>query len=388
MKKLMSILSLIVLASMLLTACGTPATEAPIVEEPVATEAATEAPTEAPVPAFDAPKGALVAYPVDAAPTLDGVSDDAAWADAEAIEIEVQNGFNNFETKAELKAVYTADTVYFLLTYEDPTESFYRYPWVKQEDGTWKQDKDPNDKGGDNNLNYEDKFAMIWNINNSIAEFNEKGCATACHDGENADLKPYGNKYTENEGELGDIWHWKSVRNLNQIDDQYLDWTRFDAENAKEAGRKSDAKDSGGYADNFASMPDPADSTKTVPDKSMPGFISSGYDATTGYPGYILESEKVAVTKEELDAMPAGTIIPGIIKSEITGDRGQIAAGWKWADGKWTIEFSRALVTGSETDVQFEDLTAQYFFGLAIFENAQVRHAFQYGVSSLVFMPR
>lgn len=386
MKKLMSVLSLIVLASMLLTACGSPATEAPVVEEPVATEAPTEVvPTEVP---FDAPKGALVAYPVDSAPTLDGIADDAAWADAEAVEIEVQNGFNNFEAVATLKAVYTEDTVYFLLTYEDPTESWYRYPWVKQEDGSWKQDKDPNDKGGDNNLNYEDKFAMIWNINNSIADFNEKGCAVACHDGENPDLKPYGNKYTENEGELGDIWHWKSVRNLNQIDDQYLDWTRFDAENAKEAGRKSDAKDSGGYADNFASMPDPADATKTVPDKSKPGFTSPSIDMTTGYPGYILDSEKVAITQEELDALPVGSIIPGIIKSEIVGDRGQISAGWAWKDGMWTIEFSRALVTGSETDVQFDDLTAQYFFGIAIFENAQVRHAFQYGVSSLVFKPR
>lgn len=393
MKKMISVLSLIVLASMILSACGTPATEAPVVE-PVATEVATEAPTAEPVPAFEGPKGALVAYPVDAAPTLDGVADDAVWANAEAIKIDVQNGFNNFETTAELKAVYTADTVYFLLSYEDPTESWYRYPWVKQEDGTWKQDKDPNDKGGDNNLNYEDKFAMIWNINNSIATFNEKGCGAVCHDGENADIKPYGNKYTAAEGELGDIWHWKSVRNLNQIDDQYLDWTTIDTSSPEaqaktiEAGRHSDAKDSGGYADNFASMPDPNDATKTVADKSMPGFISSGYDATTGYPGYILESEKVAVTKEELDAMPAGTIIPAIIKSEIVGDRGQISAGWKWADGKWTLEFSRALVTGSETDVQFDDLSAQYFFGLAIFENAQVRHAFQYGASSMVFMPR
>ncbi|MCL4271229.1 MAG: hypothetical protein KJZ72_16855 [Anaerolineales bacterium] len=389
MKKITSVLSLVVLMSILLSACGTPATEAAVVEEPAATEAPTEAATEAPteVP-FDAPKGALIAFPVASAPTLDGIADDTAWVDAEAIEIEVQNGFNNFETEAQLKAVYTEDTVYFLLTYADPTESWYRSPWVKQEDGTWKQDKDPDDKGGDNNLYYEDKFAMIWNIDNSIANFNEKGCATACHDGENADLKPYGNKYNANEGELGDIWHWKSVRNLNQIDDQFLDWTRFDAENAKEAGRKSDAKDSGGYADNFASMPDPNDSTKTVSDKSMPGFISPSIDTTTGYPGYILDSEKVAVTKEELDAMPAGTIIPAIIKSEIVGDRGQISAGWAWKDGVWTIEFSRALVTDSETDVQFNDLSAQYFFGLAIFENAQVRHAFQYGVSSMVFKPR
>lgn len=395
MKKLMSILSLLVLVSMLLSACGAPATEAPVVEEPVATEAPTEAATEAPteVP-FDAPKGALIAVPVETAPTLDGIADDAAWADAKAIEIEVQNGFNDFATKAEIKAVYTEDTVYFVLTYADPTESWYRYPWVKQEDGTWKQDKDPNDKGGDNNLNYEDKFAMLWNINNSIADFNEKGCGAVCHDGENADIKPYGNKYTSAEGELGDIWHWKSVRNLNQIDDQYLDWTTIDTSSPEtqaktiEAGRHSDVKDSGGYADNFASMPDPADATKTVPDKSMPGFTSPSIDTTTGYPGYILDSEKVAVTKEELDAMPAGTIIPAIIKSEIVGDRGQISAGWVWKDGMWTIEFSRALVTGSETDVQFEDLSAQYFFGLAIFENAQVRHAFQYGVSSLVFKPR
>jgi len=394
MKKIMSILSLIVLASMLLSACGTPATEAPVVEEPVATEAPTEAPTAEPVPAFDAPKGALVAYPVDAAPTLDGVADDAVWANAEAIKIDVQNGFNNFETTATLKAVYTEDTVYFVMTYEDPTESFYRYPWVKQEDGSWKQDKDPNDKGGDNNLHYEDKFAMIWNINNSIAGFNEKGCAVACHDGENPEIKPYGNKYTENAGEIGDIWHWKSVRNLNQIDDQYVDSTRVDTSTPEnqaktiEAGRHGDKKESGGYADNFASMPDPTDATKTVADKTMPGFISTSIDMTTGYPGFILDSEKVAVTKEELDAMPVGSTIPGIVKSEFVGDRANISAGWVWADGVWTIEFSRALVTGSETDVQFDDLSAQYFFGLAVFENAQVRHAFQYGVSSMVFMPR
>lgn len=387
MKKMMHVLSLLVLGSMVLAACGTPAT--PVATEPqVPTEApATAAPTEPPVPAWEGPKGALVAFPVSAAPTLDGVADDAVWADAEAIEIEVQNGFNDFEATAVLKAVYTADSVYFLLTYEDPTESWFRSPWQKQEDGTWKQIKDPDDKGGDNNLYYEDKFSMIWNINNTITDFNKRGCGTVCHDGENPDLKPYGNKYTGAEGELGDIWHWKSVRNLNQIDDQYLDWTTFNAETAKEAGRKSDAKESGGYADNFASMPDPADSTKTVPDKSKPGFTSPNIDTTTGAPGFILDTEKVALDQAALDALPAGSYIPGIIKSQIVGDRGNISAGWKWVDGVWTIEFGRALETGSQTDVQFNDLTAQYFFGLAIFENAQVRHAFQTGVSSMVFKP-
>jgi len=393
MKKFSFVISLIVLLSLVLSACGTP-TAAPTAAPTEAPVVATAAPTEAPVPMWDAPKGALVAYPVASAPTLDGVGDEAFWADAKDYVIDVDGGFGGYETKVNLKAVYTADSVYFLATYKDPTESWYRYPWVKQEDGSWKQDKDPNDKGGDNNLHYEDKMAFIWPINNSIEKFETKGCYTACHDGENADLKPYGNKRTAGEGQLGDIWHWKSVRNLNQLDDQYLDWTMVDTSTPEnqaktiEAGRHSDPKESGGYSDNFASLPDPADATKTVPDKTMPGFTSPSIDTTTGAPGYILASEKVAVTKEELDAMPVGTIIPGVVKSEIVGDRGNISAGWVWADGVWTIEFGRLLDTASEFDVEFTDLTASYYFGVAVFENAQVRHATQTAPSFLVFKPQ
>lgn len=391
MKKIMYVLSLIVLTSMLLSACGTP-TAAPTAAPTEAPVVATEppAPTEPPMPAWEAPEGALVSYPADAAPSLDGVADDAAWASAQETVIPVAGGFNNFAVDASLKSVYSGDTVYFLLTYADPTESWFRSPWQKQDDGTWKQIKDENDKGGDNNAVYEDKFALIWSVNNSIKNFETTGCFVACHAGENSDVKPYGNKYTSAEGELGDIWHWKSIRNDGQIDDQYLDWTKFDAEKAKEAGRKSDKKadGSGGYVDNFATMPDPADASKTVPDKTKPGFTSPSVDLTTGAPGFILDSEKVALDQAALDAMPAGTYLPGIVKSAITGDRGDISAAWKWENGTWTIEFSRKLVTASETDVEFSDLAGTYYFGLAVFENAQVRHAFQTGSTPFVFMPK
>lgn len=389
MKKLTYVISLLVLASLVLAACGTAATPTAAPTE-APTEVATEAPvvaTEPVAPAFEAPEGALISYPAEAAPVLDGVADDAAWADAQETVISVAGGYNDFAVDATLKSVYSGDTVYFVLTYADPTESWFRSPWQKQEDGTWKQIKDENDKGGDNNSVYEDKFSMIWPVNNSIKNFETAGCFVACHAGENSDVKPYGNKYTSTEGEFGDIWHWKSVRNDGQIDDQYLDSTRFDAEKSKEAGRKSDKKDSGGYADNFASMPDPADATKTVPNKTLPGFTSPNVDLTTGAPGYILDSEKVALDQAALDAMPVGSYLPGIIKSPIVGDRGDISAAWKWENGVWTIEFSRKLTTGSETDVQFADLTGIYYFGLAIFENAQVRHAFQSGSTPFVFMP-
>ncbi|HEX2996677.1 MAG TPA: ethylbenzene dehydrogenase-related protein [Anaerolineales bacterium] len=383
MKKLMYMLSLLMMTSLALAACGgspTPTATATEVPTDIPTEpptvVPTEAPTEATTPTSTAPEGTLAAYSVDTVPTLDGVADDEAWANAPELTIPVTGGANNFSTDAKLKAVYSGDTVYFLLSYADPTESWLRAPWQKQDDGSWATVKDPNDKGGDNNIAYEDKFAMIWSIDNSIQGFETSGCFVACHAGENSDVKPYGNKYTNSEGELGDIWHWKSVRNDGQVDDQYLDSTRFDAQNAKEAGRKSDANDGGGYVNN------------ATEDGTVPAFTSPAVDTTTGAPGYILDSEKMPLDQAALDSLPAGSYIPGIVKAPFSGDRGDISAAWQWADGTWTIEFSRALTTDSETDVQFDDLNATYHFGLAVFDNAQVRHAFQTGVTPFVFMQR
>ena len=374
MKKLMYALSLVVLASMILAACGAPA--APVATEPPVPEPTevppTVAPTEPPARAWTAPEGALVAYPADAAPVLDGVADDAAWTNAQEIVIPVAGGFNNFGTDVTIKSAYSDDVVYFVVSYADPTESFFRSPWQLQADGTWLKIKDPNDKGGDNNTVYEDKMALIWPINNSIPNFETAGCFTACHAGENSDVKPYGNKYTANESELGDIWHWKSVRNLGQIDDQFLDTVRYSTD-TPEAGRHGDAKDSGGYVDNVNE------------DKTGPAFTSPSVDTTTGAPGFILDSEKATINPA---ALTEGIYIPGIIKSPFVGDRADITAAWKWENGVWTIEFSRALTTGSETDVQFSDLTAMYYFGIAVFENAQVRHAFQSGSTPFVFMPK
>jgi len=376
MKKLMYVLSLVILASLILSACGgAPApveTEAPAVptEAPVV---ATEppAPTEPPMPAWEAPEGALVSYPVDTVPTLDGIADDTAWEKAQEVVIEVSGGYDDFATEVTLKSVYSGDMVYFVMSYADDTQSFFRSPWQLNEDGTWSKAKDPNDKGGDNNLYYEDKFSMIWPINNSIPKFETVGCFVACHSGENSDVKPYGNKYTANEGETADIWHWKSVRNLGQIDDQFLDAVRYSAD-TPEAGRHGDPKDGGGYVNN------------ETEDKSAPMYTSAAVDTTTGAPGFIIESEKIAI---DLSTLTAGAYIPGIVKSPFVGDRGDITAEWKWEDGVWTIEFSRKLVTGSDNDVQFSDLEAMYYFGVAVFNNAQVRHAYQTGSTPFVFMP-
>jgi hypothetical protein len=103
-----------------------------------------------------------------------------------------------------------------------------------------------------------------------------------------------------------------------------------------------------------------------------------------GSPGYIIDAEK-----QEFDdsLFAAGDMIPGITKSAAVGDRGDISAGWSYTDGMWTLELGRALETGSEFDVQFSDPALPYYFGIAVFDNAQVRHAYHTRSQVLVFQP-
>lgn len=309
----------------------------------------------------------LTARKVDEGPKLTGTLKEV-WTQVAPLTIKVVGGKNlpGGTTEVGLRALYTADTVYFLAQWKDPTQSYRRSPWVRQADGSWLKLTDPQDKGGDSNQYYEDKFAMIWNI--SSPAFEQKGCFSACHVGEKG--KPYGNKYTANEGEYLDIWHWKSVRTgpVGQFDNQYVDWTRFDPEKAPEAGRKSDAKTGGGYSDNVRD------------DKKGPKWAAKGQKPAPPY--WILDAEKEPIDDAKYKA---GDEVAGIVVAPFTGDRGNTSAAANWENGVWTLEWSRKLVTESKFDVQFKDLSKRYAFGVAVFDNAQVRHAYSPGVYFLEF---
>jgi len=300
----------------------------------------------------------LPARKVAKPPVVDGQVD-VLWQQAKPLKIPVTGGANlpNGSTDVILRAIYTDTDVFFLAEWRDKTQSYQRSPWKKQADGSWVKLRDPDDKGGDSNKYYEDKLALLWSIN--IAGFEAAGCMVACHAGEPG--KPYGNKYTNNSGELGDIWHWKSVRTgpVGQIDDQYVDSTRYDKDKSPEAGRKSDPKTAGGYVDNVSD------------DKKSPKFAAKGNKPAPPY--WIVDQEK-----EPFDGgkYKVGDEVAGIIVAPFTGDRGDISAKAFWSKGVWTLEFSRKLKTGSQYDVQFDDLSKQYAFGVAVFDNAQVRHGF------------
>lgn len=311
-------------------------------------------------------KNVLVSKKAAAAPALDGTLDET-WKSAPETTVKVVGGRNlpGGSTEVKMRSVYAGDSIYFMYRYADATESLRRYPWVKQADGSWAKLKDPDDKGGDNNKYYEDKLGVFWNI--STPAFEQRGCMSACHTGEG---KPFGNKYTANPGERIDMWHVKSVRgavNIGMVDDQYVDDTRYDKEKSPNAGRKGDPGGVG-YKNNETA------------DKKMPAFALKGNKP--GPPYWIVDSEKEPFDDSKYKP---GDEVPAIIVMPYTGDRGDLKTTMVWKDGTWTVVISRKLVTKSDFDVQFDDLKKQYAFGVAVFDNAQVRHAYSTGVLKLVF---
>ncbi len=183
--------------------------------------------------------------------------------------------------------------------------------------------------------------------------------------------KPYGNKYTDKPGELVDMWHMKGSRTapLGYLDDQYVDHTRFDAKTSPNAGRKGDPGGPEYQAFNLVN--------------GKPPFMNKdGLAANRGGSYYIVDGNQVAFDDSKFkpgDEVASFRIIP------LKEDRSDVKVAARWANGIFTTEVSRKLVTGSKFDVQFSDLNGEYAFGVAAFDNAQVRHAVHYDALKLRF---
>lgn len=307
----------------------------------------------------------LVSAKVTRAPDLKAGAADPAWGLASPLTVRLTGGANfggTGSTTATLKAVHTGDTLFMLIQYADPTDSVRRFPFVKQPDGSWKRMVDPANKGGDDNVFYEDKWAFLWPINNSVKGFDQQGCMVACHLGEG---KPYGNKYTKSEGEIFDMWHMKGMRTapVGFVDDQYTDHTRYDAQKSPNAGRKSDP---GGPE--YSNVP-------VV--NGRPQFMNrDGRAANAGGTYYIVKGTEVPF--DDAKFKPGDELASHFSHPLRNVDRTDIAVVNSWKNGTLTSVMSRKLVTGSKFDVQFNDLNARYPFGFAAFDNAQVRHAMHF----------
>jgi hypothetical protein len=307
---------------------------------------------------------------------------EAAWDNAKELKIklndtpyEPSNGYEGVKsTEVTIKSLHDRFYVYFMVSWDDPTKSEERFPWVKQTDGSWKQSSNK-DSTGHENTYYEDKFGMYWNIN--AEGFEKKGCAVSCHlteDGMNNGFKDTsaGRKYTK-EGQTIDMWHWKGVRTnpLGLADDQFVDSVADPAVNSN-WGRHGDSKDGGGYENNKTS------------DGTMPLYMNSPYSDEYKY--FVVPWQRV----DFVDTFKAGDVIPGInLNAFYGGNRSDIEVKGAWKEGKWTVEMKRALKTrGAGTDiqdVQFSDKKKPYYFGVSVFDNTQINHVYHEGAYQMVF---
>ena len=305
---------------------------------------------------------------------LDGMAE-KAWDGTKGITVKVDelpyepsNGYTGMtETDVTIKSLYDDDYVYFLITYKDPTKSLERFPWVKQKDGSWKKLSNK-DSTGHENTYYEDKFAMFWNI--STQGFEEEGCMISCHLGIKGDSSA-GRKYTASADETIDMWHAKYARSLpmGMFDDQYVD-NNTDPKQNKGWGRKGDTG-KGGYKNNDNS------------DKTGPAYMNLNSSADEMY--YVIPSKNVPF----VDEFKAGDVVPGITISPMMGGRADILSRNEYKDGTWTLEVMRALKTEGENvetqDVQFDDKSKSFPFGIAVFDNSQINHLFHVETLELKF---
>ncbi len=333
-----------------------------------------------PAPSSNTGQGALTSVKVSTAPVIDGKMEQM-WNQAKPVDIPVSGGFAG-DIAVSMRSIYTGDSAYFLLQWSDQELSQRRMPWVYN--GNGKFTAVPAAPSGFNPSDlanwtrrpagyaYEDKAAIIWNINNSTKNFNNSGCSVACH----PDASPRPLKYTNADGELLDMWHWKLVRTdpYAKLDDQYVDNTSDVKVNAN-AGRKGDP---GG----------PEYEHNEKPDKSGPAYVSK--DKLTAPPYGIRNENKREITDADIANLKQGdevaSVIIGTPAIVTRTDRSDVDAKGFYDEQKkmWTLEIGRKLTTGSKFDVQFDPKNS-YFFGVAIFNNAQIEHSYSSGAYRLEF---
>jgi hypothetical protein len=147
----------------------------------------------------------------------------------------------------------------------------------------------------------------------------------------NMESRPVGLSLQSDDSYTADIWFWKACRS-----------------------------NPAGYAD---------DKIDRVSSIAIPK--STELTSRSGKKMYMLregDSGRVASTDTLYEDYKADKM-PSYASAIPTGSRADIKAKGVWAEGKWTIEFSRALNTGNNDDVQF-DISKTYQFGVSRYEIA------------------
>jgi len=358
-------------------------------------------------PVIDGPGSSttvLLAKKALVAPTVDGVID-ASWSNAQELIVtasvpdladNVFQGYVGDKYDAVVKAQYDDEYVYFLAEWKDANLSISRDTWYfDPATKLWEQESNkPVFEGGVKvrDAFYEDKFAMLFDVNESVPGWDAETCYASCHTGLTQE-QGYARHYTEGAGEAVDMWHWKMARTnfYGTFDDQNQTSVKGDDFN----GRHSDAG-VGPYSDNRQDLLlDGTGISVRVPKYAIPGkenygwiteheindntaklITAVGSDGKLSFEGGVIDP--VADVNYQRDGEKTALYGMASITTKPvmgTGSRADIIAMGTFTGTGWILEFKRKLDTGDhELDVTF-DTSKEYPFGLGIFDNAAIAHA-------------
>ena len=392
----------------------------------------------------------LMSMKAATAPTIDGTID-ASWESAKKLEFEteVPDPGNNLFTgyigqtfKGTLRSMYDDNNVYFLVEIPDADKSIKSAPWyfnpannVAGKTG-WAQETTSRSLDPSGVLTREgfgeDKFAILWNVDNSTPKFVTQTCYASCHV-----FGPYmdysvtpavlksnaggGNHYTNGQYEKIDMWWLHPNRGFvyGNMDDEYQDWAGGPAVTSLVGGsgngRKLDDQVITGASTTWPFAPtyssdatqgsvnnrqtlklDGTGASVTVPWYVIPGstgdFIkvadtaagtakritgvsSTGvltYDGGTIDPTVGTEYQRVG------DPVTGGVgpkCLPGVIISPVKNGRADISLGANYTGTGWVYEFKRSIKTTDKLkqDIDFTGLADQPF-GVAIWNRSNYQH--------------
>ncbi len=393
----------------------------------------------------------LISKKVATAPTMDGVVD-ASWDAAAKIEVTPQvpdagngmfTGYIGETYPTTLRSMYDDQYIYFLAEWNDASKSegvatWYYKPGVAYPATGWAQESSSGktfDANGTvtRDCNSEDKFAMLWNIDNSTSKFTAQTCYSSCHI-----FTPYmdysktpaviksnagsGNHYTNGANEKIDMWWCHMNKDLvyQQMDDNYQDWAGgpgvTNLTGGSGNGRHVDGISVASTSTTWPNGPvygvSPAQGSTTnrqalklndtgatvnVPMWIIPNATNYYYIKTsdtlpggaarkitnvslTGvltYAGGTIDPASSAVDYAQTPGLKGNgaKCFPSYIVAPLIGERADISCVGAYTGSAWKLEFKRKLKTGDilKQDIDFSSLQDQPF-GIAVWNNSNYQH--------------
>lgn len=126
------------------------------------------------------------------------------------------------------------------------------------------------------------------------------------------------------------------------------------------------------YSENW----DPAQTVplyiETAPGDFIDCMVLTQAEIDAGEAALVADLSAADITKYWDNYVALNGVIPHLILQEPSGDQADVRVAATWYDGYWTVELKRSLLTGSNYDVQFDDLSRDYHFTVTHFAHRDV----------------